>query len=88
MKVSMWWSMARLLLVCHFEAQAGWTDVDVGGGGFAGDGGTEGEEGDLFLREELAQPDAFGSVGVQCDIDASAVVEAEGAVDGGFARGV
>jgi len=61
--------------------------VDVGGGGLAADGGAEGEEGNAFLFEVAHEPAAFDAVGGDGDVDAVAVVEAHGAVEGGGAAG-
>ena len=61
--------------------------MDVGAGGLTRDGGPEGEKRDFVIGEISPQPDAFGLVGAESDIDPPAVIEAERAVHVGFAIG-
>ena len=61
-------------------------DVDVGAGRFARNGMAEGVVGDVILGQVLAKPGALRRVRKKGNIDAAAVVEAHGLVDGGFAH--
>src|ERR1019366_1117750 len=80
-------SVMELTLSAEFEARAHGADVNMGSGGFSGYCLAEGEVGDVLVDEVLQEPAAFGQIGVDGDIDATAVVEAQGTVYGGFAHG-
>src|ERR1035437_7220003 len=80
-------SVMELTLSAEFEARAHGTDVNMGAGGFSGYRIAEGEVGDVLAHQVLQQPVAFGLIGADGDVDASAVVKAQGAVYCGLAHG-
>ena len=61
--------------------------MDVRAGRLMGDGSAEREERDSVVGEVAAEPDAFGLIGIHRDIDPSAVIETESAMDGCLAVG-
>src|ERR1700686_367044 len=63
------------------------TNVNVRGGGFAGDRACEGIEGNFARLEITAQPDSLGSVGTYSHIAAAAMIEAQRAMQVGFTFG-
>ena len=69
------------------QAGAGGAEVDVGAGGFAGEGLAKGEKRDAMEGEIADEPLAFGLIGIKGYIDAAAVIEAHFAVDFGLAHG-
>ncbi len=71
----------------HGDARAAGADVDMGAGGLSGNRLAEGEVGNPIGDEILQQPLAFGLIGVDGDVDAAGVVEAERAMDGGIPVG-
>src|SRR5580658_2167704 len=71
----------------YAEAGALGANVDVRAGSFAGRRLPEGEVRDTARLEVPAQPDTLRLIGVQRHVDAAAVIEAQGAVDGGLAHG-
>src|ERR1035437_3427011 len=80
-------SVMKLTLSAEFKVRAHGTDMNVRASGFAGYCLAEGEVGDVLADEVRQEPVAFGLIGVECHVDASAVVEAERAVQGGLAHG-
>lgn len=69
------------------EALAGRADMHMGAGRLARDSAADGVEGDVLGAKEIHQPLPLGGVGVQRDIHAAAMIEAERAVQRGFAVG-
>src|ERR1035438_443302 len=80
-------SVMELTLSAEFEVRAHGTDMNMSAGGFSGDCMAEGEVGDVLADEVRQEPAAFGLIGMDGDIDASAVVEAERTVQGRLAHG-
>src|ERR1035441_9823173 len=80
-------SVMKLTLSAEFEVRAHGTDMNMGAGGFAGYCLAEGEVGNALADEVRQEPAAFWLIGVECHVDAAAVVEAERAVQGGLAHG-
>src|ERR1017187_6225563 len=80
-------SVMELTLSAEFEVRAHGTDVNMRSGGFSGYCLAEGEVGDVLADQVLQQPVAFGLIRMEGHVDASTVVEAHGAVYGGFAHG-
>src|SRR5665811_2147971 len=80
-------SVMKLTLSAEFEVRAHGTEVNMRSGGFSGYCLAEGEVGDVLVHQVFQQPAAFGLIGMDSHVDASAVVEAHGAVDRGLAHG-
>src|SRR5438067_1195888 len=71
---------------CNAEACALRTDMNVRARGLSGHSVTEGEVGNVVVDQVRKQPAALGTIRVNGHIDASAVVESQGAMHRGFAR--
>src|SRR5437762_507354 len=73
-------------LSAEFETRAHRSQVNVSLGGLSGHGMAECKEGNLVLREIVAQPHDFVLVGIDGHIHAPHVVETHGAVHLGLSH--
>src|SRR4051812_19330688 len=80
-------SVMNLTLSAEFEARAHGTDVNMRSSGFSRHSLAEGEVGNVLFHKVLEQPAAFGLIRVDRHVNASSVVEAQRAVNGGLAHG-
>ncbi len=80
-------SIMKQSLSAKFEARAHGTQVDMRAGGLARHRLAEREVGNAVGSEVLAEPNAFGRIGMEGDIHTAAVIEAQRAVHLGFAHG-